>query len=364
MNKDILVHNNNKPCYHIVISNTFEELALRIKTTGLNFKRICIVTDSNVAPLYLEMVSMACRMEADRVESFVFEAGEQNKNLDIVRKLYAFLIENEFDRHDILVALGGGVVGDLTGFTAATYLRGIDFIQVPTTLLSQVDSSIGGKTGVDFDAYKNMVGAFKMPKLVYINTGTLLSLDARQFNSGMGEVIKYGCISDYDYFKWLETNAGSVISRNQDTLAELVYTSCENKRRVVEEDPTEKGIRAILNFGHTFGHAIEKECGFTMYHGECVAIGMVAAAYISAKKGYISDADKERIIDLIRRYKLPTDTSGLNLDRKAILNDLKHDKKMIAGKLKFILIKHIGEAFIDTSLSLDDLNEALEYITE
>lgn len=362
MNKDILVHKDNKPCYHIVISNSFDSFGEEVIKARESVKRICIVTDSNVAPLYLQKIKEICSSIADRVESFIFNAGEQNKNLYVVKDLYEFLIEKEFDRQDILVALGGGVVGDLTGFTAATYLRGIDFIQVPTTLLSQVDSSIGGKTGVDFDAYKNMVGAFKMPKLVYINVSTLLSLPAEQFSSGMGEVIKYGCISDYDYFTWLEENIDSVKARDLETLSQLVYISCENKRKVVEEDPTEKGLRAILNYGHTIGHAIEKESNFSLFHGQCVGVGMVAASWLSVQKGCISSDDLKRIILLLKAYDIPVKASGIN--KQSVLEAMKHDKKMSAGTLKFILIKKIGEAYIDKTLSFDDFEAAISYVLD
>lgn len=360
MNKDILVHRDNKPCYHILISKDFAGLADGIISARGDVKRLCIVTDSNVAPLYLEQIKDICAGVAEHIESFVFEAGEQSKNLYVVKDLYEFLIKNEFDRQDMLIALGGGVVGDLTGYTAATYLRGIDFIQIPTTLLSQVDSSIGGKTGVDFDSYKNMVGAFKMPKLVYINTSTLLTLDDTQFASGMGEVIKYGCISDYDYFEWLEANIDDVKSRDLDTLSRLVYISCENKRKVVEEDPTEKGLRAILNFGHTIGHAIEKECNFTLAHGQCVAIGMVAASWLAVNKGMISESDKMRITELIVKYNLPISIS--NIDKAAVLKAMRNDKKMAAGKLKFILINKIGEACIDNTLNFEDFEQAVNYV--
>lgn len=189
--------------------------------------------------------------------SIIFEAGESQKNLDTVKMIYEKLILAKFDRKDLLVALGGGVTGDITGFTAATYLRGIDFVQIPTSLLAQVDSSIGGKTGVDFDSYKNMVGAFHMPKLVYINVSTLTTLSDEQFISGMGEIIKHGLIKDSAYFDWLIENHDRILARDKDVLMEMIRVSCNIKRVVVENDPTEKGDRALLNFGHTLGHAIE-----------------------------------------------------------------------------------------------------------
>ena len=213
--------------------------------------------------------------------------------------MYEFLIKNHFDRNDILIALGGGVVGDLTGYTAATYMRGIDFIQIPTTLLSQVDSSIGGKTGVDLKSYKNMVGAFHHPKLVYINVKTLNSLPRREFSSGMAEIIKHGLIMDKEYFVWLNNNSNHIKSLDTKILVEMIYGSCFIKKTVVEEDPNEKGLRAILNFGHTIGHAIEKSKKFKLLHGECVSLGMVAALRISFDREQIS---YEQLSKAIKTY--------------------------------------------------------------
>ena len=253
MSKCINVKYEGKPLYNIVIEQSFDKLAEEFDKLGVTGRKLCIVSDSNVAPLYAKHIEEQLLKTGNKVFTFVFEAGEANKNLDTVEDVYEFLIKNHFDRKDMLVALGGGVVGDLTGFTAATYLRGISFIQVPTSLLAQVDSSIGGKTGVDFRAYKNMVGAFYQPKLVYMNISVLKSLSDRLFNSGFGEIIKHGLIKDAAYYEWLRDNISNIKSRNSDALEQMIYVSCNIKREVVEKDPKEKGDRALLNYGHTLG---------------------------------------------------------------------------------------------------------------
>ena len=253
MEKRIPVHMDGKKVYDIVMEQSFGQLEEELRGMNLGDRKICVVTDSNVAPLYLEeverIVSACCR----KTEHFIFPAGEENKNLNTVKDLYETLILKKFDRHDYLLALGGGVVGDLCGFAAATYLRGISFIQVPTTLLSQVDSSIGGKTGVDFDAYKNMVGAFHMPKLVYTNISTLKTLTDVQFSSGMGEIIKHGLIKDAAYYDWLGEHWQEINERDLSVCEEMVLISNRIKRDVVETDPTEQGERALLNYGHPHG---------------------------------------------------------------------------------------------------------------
>ena len=242
------------------------------------------VVDGLYAAQILKFLEGKCR----KAVKYVFPAGEEHKNLDTVRDVYRFLIEEGFDRKDMLLALGGGVCGDLTGFVAATYLRGIDFVQIPTTLLAQADSSIGGKTGVDFDSYKNMVGAFKMPRLVYMNLSVLKTLEERQFYSGFAEVMKSALIKDAPFYEWLIENMYEICERDLNTLEEMVIRTCSIKKMVVEKDPTEQGDRALLNLGHTIGHAIEKYKNFELYHGECVALGTVAAAYISWKKEMLS----------------------------------------------------------------------------
>ncbi len=358
--EEILVHRDGAPIYPIVLTDSFDGIKEAAMPLALEDRKVCIVSDSRVAELYLEQVKSRYEAFAKTVVSFVFPEGEQHKTLDTVRDLYKFLIGQSFDRKDVLVALGGGVTGDLTGFTAATYLRGIRFIQMPTTLLSQVDSSIGGKTGVDFEAYKNMVGAFYMPQLVYINVSVLTTLSPAQFASGMGEVIKHGCIRSAGYYRWLSENREKIKARELPALLHTVRGSCLIKREVVEEDPTEKGIRALLNFGHTLGHAIEKEKNFTMSHGACVSAGCVAAAWISEKRGMISEKSLSELEELLSYFDLPTKTAGL--DPAAVLSAARHDKKMDSGVIKFILLKAVGEAYIDRTVSAEEMEAALSYL--
>lgn len=348
--------------YSIWLEPDFQKLPEALEHLHVSGRKLCIVSDSNVDTLYGTQLKDVLSGICGKVTSYVFPAGEEHKTLDTVRNLYEHLILEKFDRKDMLVAFGGGVVGDLTGFTAATYLRGIDFIQVPTTLLSQVDSSIGGKTGVDFDAYKNMVGAFHMPRLVYMNLNLLRSLPARQFASGMGEIIKHGLIQDPAYYSWLTEHYQEVMDKQYEALLTMVEGSCRIKRHVVEEDPTEQGIRAWLNFGHTIGHAVEKLKNFTLSHGECVAIGCMAAAYLSEKRGKLTESELKDIRKVLKSYQLPVCTEGL--DAEKILSATKHDKKMDAGKIKFVLLSRIGEAYVTKDVTDDEILDAVRYILE
>lgn len=363
MNNNIMtVHMNGDPIYNIGFFKDFSMLETMCEPLALKDRKVCIVSDSHVSAHYLDEVKAAYSAFSGYVTSFVFEAGEENKNLNVVRNLYEHLILEHFERRDILVALGGGVVGDLTGYTAATYLRGIDFIQMPTSLLSQVDSSIGGKTGVDFDAYKNMVGAFHQPKLVYINTCTLNTLSRRQFLSGMGEVVKYGIITDGPFFDWLLEKKDLILDMDPDTLVTMIQRSCDNKRVVVEEDPTEKGRRALLNYGHTLGHAIEKLTNFQYLHGECVFIGSILAAKLSMDKGLIDSATYESIKDAVANFECP---DIHDFDAKTVVETVHSDKKMSAGRIKFILFDEIGHAFISNDVTDEDMLKVVEeYLDE
>lgn len=353
---------NDKGGYEIRLKPDFQGLKAALETLDTKKKKICIVADSIVANLYAQPLREVLEDCCSKVSLFVFPAGEANKTLDTVRNLYEHLILEKFDRKDMLAALGGGVTGDLTGFAAATYLRGIDFIQIPTTLLSQVDSSIGGKTGVDFDSYKNMVGAFHMPKLVYMNLSVLQTLPERQFASGMAEIIKHGLIQDKDYYEWLMKNQEAIERRDYEALREMIYVSCRIKGHVVETDPTEQGIRAWLNFGHTAGHAVEKLKNFTLFHGECVSIGCVAAAWISMKRGYLTKEELLQIEQTLKAFQLPVRVSGLN--PADVLAATKLDKKMEAGKIKFVLLKRIGEAFVARDVEDEELLQAIRYVSE
>ena len=360
MEKRITVSREGKPSYDIVFEKNFSVLPDEMKALGFLERKLCVVTDSHVEPLYAEKVRDVLKQAGMNVEVYTVPAGEENKNLDTVRSLYTFLIERHFGRKDCLIALGGGVVGDLTGFTAATYLRGIDFIQIPTTLLAQVDSSIGGKTGVDFDGYKNMVGAFHMPRLVYTNLSTLATLDPRQFYSGFAEAMKSALIADAKYYEWMIANMYEICDREPEVLAELVRRSCEIKRRIVENDPEEKGERALLNLGHTIGHAIEKAKDFSLTHGECVALGCVAAAFISWKKELLPMEEYYEIRDMFVPFNLPISVD--ELDPGHILSLTKSDKKMDNGRIRFVLLKKIGKAVLDTSVTDEQILAAIDEI--
>lgn len=360
MSDRLTINYEKKPCYDIVFTVSFDELKEELARFDISEKKICIITDSHVKELYgnevMETLTGSCKKNV----LYSFTAGEENKTLDTVRDAYKFLIEEKFTRTDLLIALGGGVVGDVTGFIAATFLRGVDFIQIPTTLLAQSDSSIGGKTGVDFDGYKNMVGAFYMPKLVYMNVSTLKTLDDRQFFGGFAEVMKHGLIKDSAFYEWLLDHIYEIGDRDAETLIEMVMRSCMVKKLVVEKDPTEKGDRALLNFGHTIGHAIEKAKNFTMSHGECVALGCVAAAFISWKHEWLSMEEYYEIRDMFVPFNLPISVEGI--DPEEILALTKSDKKMSSSNLKFILLKKVGKAVIDLNVTDEDILNAVKEI--
>ena len=349
-----------KPCYDIVYSQSFDGLWEELGELGGAQKRLCIVTDSNVRGLYGEQLAKELEGKCRKVCLYEFPAGERSKTLDTVREVYKFLIEEGFDRKDMLLALGGGVVGDLTGYVAATYLRGIDYVQIPTTLLAQTDSSIGGKTGVDFDGYKNMVGAFKMPRLVYMNLATLKTLEERQYFAGFAEVMKHGLIKDAMFYEWLIENMYEICERDLPTLEEMVMRSCVVKKLVVEKDPGEQGDRALLNFGHTIGHAIEKARNFELYHGECVALGAVAAAYISWKRNMLSMEEYYEVRDMFVPFYLPISVEGISPEEIVALT--KTDKKMEGGRIKFVLLKKIGKAVIDSSVTEEEILAAVNEI--
>lgn len=361
MSKKIVVNYENKPCYEIVLENNFDLLAEKVQGLGYGkHQKICIITDSNVAKLYLDDVAEELKKCCDTVVSCIFPAGEEHKNVETINSFYQKLIDEKFDRKDILVALGGGVVGDMCGFAAASYLRGIDFIQVPTTLLSQVDSSIGGKTGVDFRQYKNMVGAFYQPKLVYMNLSTLKDLPEEHFHAGMGEILKHGLIKDASYFDWMIENRDLIMRKDLDILEEMIYRSCNIKREVVENDPKEKGERALLNFGHTIGHAVEKLSDFQLIHGYCVAIGVAAASELSYQRGHINIQERDKILSTLESFQLPVKAKISSAPD--VLAVTKLDKKMESGKVKFILLRKPGEAFIDKTISDEELLHAISFV--
>lgn len=351
-----------KPCYDILLEQNYGLLSQQVEKMGGAGRKICIVTDTHVAPHHAGEVKKALEKVAGRVVVFTFAAGEASKNLETVQALYAFLIEEGFDRNDILAALGGGVVGDLTGFTAATYLRGIRFFQLPTSLLAMVDSSIGGKTGVDFRAYKNMVGAFYMPCFVYMDITTLKTLPGREYRSGFGEIIKHGLIKDRAFYDWLLQNVDGLLQFEPGLVMEMIYRSLLVKKEVVQRDPNEKGERALLNFGHTIGHAIEKLKNFSLLHGECVSLGIVAASHISYQRGMLAKEGLDGILSTLKAFSLPVFVSGVVVPD--ILKAAAKDKKMDAGKIKFVLLNEIGSAYIDLNVTDMEMKQACGFLLE
>lgn len=354
------INYEKKPCYDIVFTDSFELLPDELKALQIEDRRVAVIADSHTRELFGDTVCGLLEGQCKKVILHSFPAGEFSKTLDTVREIYKTLIREEFDRKDLLIALGGGVVGDVTGFAAATYLRGVDFVQIPTTLIAQSDSSIGGKTGVDFDGYKNMVGAFYMPKLVYMNVAVLKELDDRQFYAGFAEVMKHGLIKDAMFYEWLLDNMYEIHERRADVLEEMILRSCTVKKLVVEKDPLERGDRALLNFGHTIGHAIEKSMNFEMLHGECIALGMVAAAYISWKHNWLSMEEYYEVRDMFVPFNLPISIDSI--DPEEILRLTRSDKKMEAGQIKFVLLKKVGKAVIDRTVTEAEILDAVREI--
>ena len=349
----LMVKRENDFDYPIVFRTDFAGLQEETEALHKDYSSVCIVTDTNVAPLYLEKTEEELKKMFAHVSSFTIPAGEQNKHLDTVTDILRHLIEEGMDRSGLLVALGGGVVGDITGFVSAIYLRGIDFMQIPTTLLAQVDSSVGGKTGVDLESYKNMVGAFHQPVLVYMNMSALRTLPYDEFVCGMGEVLKTGLICDGDFFRCTVRNADLLRDYDTAVLSATVRRCCEIKAGIVERDPKEKGERALLNLGHTIGHAIEKLKNFEINHGKCVGIGLAAAAAISLKRGTLSKDEYDEIIAGLTLCGLPVSTEGLDADQ--VLAATKKDKKMKAGQIRFILMNGTGGSYIDRTVTDEEL---------
>jgi len=321
-------------------------------------KRVAVVTNTTIAPLYLERLTSTLVAAGVAATPVVLPDGEAYKNWEALNLIFDALLTQRAERKTTLIALGGGVIGDMTGFAAACYQRGMPFIQIPTTLLSQVDSSVGGKTGINHPLGKNMIGAFYQPQLVLADTDTLKTLPARELSAGLAEVIKYGLIWDADFLAWLEANMAKLRALDAEAIAHAVYRSCEIKAQVVGQDEREGGIRAILNLGHTFGHAIEAGMGYGNWlHGEAVAAGMVLAAQTSQRMGWLSDADVERTRALIRAAGLPDVAPDLGV--ATWLDYMGHDKKVEGGRLRFVLLKRLGEAVITGDVPADVLNDVL-----
>ena len=315
-------------------------------------RQVMIVTNKTIAPLYLEQLTSI--LDGFNVQSLILPDGEEFKTLETLNKVFDALLEAKFDRTSTLIALGGGVIGDITGFAAASYQRGVGFIQVPTTLLSQVDSSVGGKTGINHELGKNMIGAFYQPKAVIIDVNTLDTLSNQEFSAGMAEVIKYGLLGNADFLSMLEANIESIMARKKDLIIEVIFNCCQDKARIVELDEFEKGKRALLNLGHTFGHGIENAFGYGNYlHGEAVSIGMVMAAKLSKDEGNLSHEETLRVESILSKADLPISINK-TIDSETLITAMSLDKKSIDGKIRLVLLKSLGDSYLTDSYSNED----------
>ncbi|MGL4363259.1 MAG: 3-dehydroquinate synthase [Cellulosilyticaceae bacterium] len=344
--------------YPIIIDTSYDNLMESFKKI-IKPNKICIISDANVAPLYIDMVKKQLQGLAS-INQIIVEAGECTKQLESVQKIYNHLIDCNMDRSDLIVALGGGVVGDLAGFAASTYMRGIPFIQLPTTILAQNDSSVGGKVGVDYQTHKNMIGSFYNPILIYTNINVLKTLPDREFMSGMSEVIKHAFIKDIELYDYLLAKKVKILLRDEVTLAQMTKQSVHVKCSVVEDDLKEQGGRRILNFGHTIGHAIETLSNFKLTHGECVAYGMVMATFISYKRGYIDKEILRKIETMCASYHLLDKFPVFNLED--VMSQMMYDKKKTHGKLAFVLLTGMAKTCIVTDVEPKEVEKALEYI--
>jgi len=320
-------------------------------------RQVVVVSNTTVAPLYFERLKDV--LPAYDVSSIILPDGEQHKTLEVMDQIYTALLHQRCNRQVTLIALGGGVVGDMCGFAAATYQRGVDFIQLPTTLLAQVDSSVGGKTGVNHALGKNMIGAFYQPQCVVIDTSTLSTLADNQLRAGLAEVIKYGLMQDADFFVWLEQNMAALLNRDEAALMYAIHRSCACKARVVAADEKEAGQRALLNLGHTFGHAIETAMGYGAWlHGEAVAVGMCMAANLSRQQGWLTERAYQRTVALIEAAQLPTQAPR-EMTVERFLELMSVDKKVMDGQLRLVLLKALGQGVVSHDFSMDLLKETL-----
>lgn len=327
----------------------------QILASHIRGRQLCIVTNDTIAPLYLPLLQEM--LTGYQVDTVVLPDGENYKNLDTLNLIFDGLLSARHNRTTTLIALGGGVVGDMTGFAAACYQRGVDFIQIPTTLLSMVDSSVGGKTGVNHALGKNMIGAFYQPRCVIADTSLLETLPSRELSAGIAEIIKYGLIADYAFFEWLEANMPALMARDKAALAYAVERSCQIKAEVVAQDEREGGIRAILNLGHTFGHAIETAQGYGNWlHGEAVAAGMVMAADLSWRRGDISRMELDRTIALLLQAKLPVKAPA-DMTDETFLTLMGVDKKVLDGRLRLVLLESMGKATVTSDIDAELLRQ-------
>jgi len=346
--------------YPIYVTPDFSGLGKACASAKL-YGKMVVVTDNNVESHYCDACIEALSETGAEVSRHVIPAGEKSKNLDTVSEIYRQLISLKLDRHSTLVALGGGVVGDVTGFAAATFLRGIQFIQIPTSLLAQADSSIGGKTGVDFEGTKNMVGAFYQPRFVFINVNTLRTLPEREMKSGLAEVIKHGLILDGDFYEYIDYNINKIFGFDENVLQYITKMNCTIKGKVVEQDEREGDLRAILNFGHTIGHAVESESNFAILHGESVSVGIAGVYRLALKMGMVTAKMVEKVENTLKKAGLPVKVHGMDANR--IFEKMFHDKKVRDGKLNFVLPKNIGEVIQCTVENEEYVKEVLAELT-
>ncbi len=364
MKETTLNVNLNQRSYDIIIGNNIRNNFANYLTKIGTFSKVIIITDENIAKLHLDEFSNILNQSNITHQNITLKAGEQTKDFANLQNLCDKILSERIDRGTLLIAFGGGVIGDLTGFVASILLRGINFIQVPTTLLAAVDSSVGGKTAINSKYGKNLIGSFYQPKLVFCDLDFLQTLPSRDFISGYGEVIKYGLIDNKNFFNYLIKNIEEIKKKNPEILKELIIKSCQIKAKIVSQDETEQGKRALLNFGHTFGHVFETQTGYTneLFHGEAVGIGMVMAAKMSSKLGLINEANVNEIQNHIEKsglFSSPTQVRK-TWNKKELLNHLYKDKKVKNNQLTFILLKNIGEAFIQNDVKEELFLEVLE----
>lgn len=363
---DILQVDAKSKNYPIYVDNSFDNLAYAFENAGLTRRKAIIVTDSNVSPLYLNSVKEILSRHFPILDELVFEAGEKSKSLDTIQSMYQKFIKLKLDRKSVVIALGGGVCGDMAGFAAATYMRGVSYVQIPTTLLSQVDSSVGGKTGVDFNGFKNIIGAFYQPEFVYINVSVLKTLPYDQFISGMSEVIKHGIIKDREYFDFIVSNAENIIALEEATLVKMITGSCKIKADIVSQDEKESGLREILNFGHTFGHAVETYLNFSLPHGQCVALGMIAAINFSKRQNRISEPQSQQCFEAFTKLGFPTkigvDINHGDTAAEDIYSLMAMDKKVRGNKITVIVADEIGNVHQESIATKQEIIAAIKTI--
>ncbi|WP_196593903.1 3-dehydroquinate synthase [Pectinatus sottacetonis] len=347
--------------YDIWIGNNLDEKIKQFFTEAGFSRRVFIISDTNVGPLYKNDIIKLLQAVGYSVSVELIKAGEPSKSWDTAQLLYTKVIEAGLDRNSPIIALGGGVVGDIAGFIAATYMRGVPFIQMPTSLLAHVDSSVGGKVAINHPMGKNLIGAFYQPKAVFIDLDMLKTLPPREISAGLAEIIKYGLIYDKEFFSYIEKNSSMVFRFNNEVLQNIIARSCEIKASVVSKDERENGLRAILNFGHTLGHAVERETQYKKYnHGEAIAIGMMGAVFISVELGLIDKSLIEILRQILAECNLPQKADAC--DKEKLYKDLFHDKKTVDGKIKWVLLDRIGQVHLDNNVAEKIVKKAIDFI--